>query len=273
MMILLWKFIFLGFIQGFMEAIPVSSSGHLLIVEHLINLQMTPDQLETLAVITNLGSLIAVIVLFFKDIVNLVHDFFAYFKTGKKEFQVNTKYCLLLVVATLPAGIMGLVVTKMGLFDFLESNIKFIGLMLLVTSLFLFIIKDFKGNKSKDQITFKDALIIGLFQVVALIPGISRSGSTIVGSMFRSLDRQTAFDFSFLLFIPISIATSLLGIKDLLSIDLSFTLLTYYFIAMVVAGVVTYFSMKLFRKMMVDGKLIYFVIYCLIVGSLVIFFL
>ena len=142
--------------------------------------------------------------------------------------------------------------------------------MLLVTSLFLFIIKDFKGYKDKEKITFLDALIIGLFQMVALIPGISRSGATIVGSMFRNLNRETAFDFSFLLFIPISIATSLLGIKDLIDLHLSNTMLLYYGIAMVVAGIVTYFSMKLFKKILVNGKLIYFVIYCLIVGITVV---
>ena len=269
-MSILISFVLLGIVQGFMEAIPVSSSGHLLIAEHLIDLNLTAEQLEALAVITNLGSLLAVIILFWKDIINLIHDFFLYFKTGNKKYQANTKYCFWLVLATIPAGITGLVVTKLGLFDFLESNVKFIGLMLLVTSLFLFIIKDFKGYKDKEKITFLDALIIGLFQMVALIPGISRSGATIVGSMFRNLNRETAFDFSFLLFIPISIATSLLGIKDLIDLHLSNTMLLYYGIAMVVAGIVTYFSMKLFKKILVNGKLIYFVIYCLIVGITVV---
>ncbi len=272
-MSILISFIVLGIVQGFMEAIPVSSSGHLLIAEHLIDLNLTAEQLEALAVITNLGSLIAITILFRKEIITLIHDFFTYFKTGNKKFQANTKYCFWIVVATIPAGITGLIVTKLGLFDFLESNVKFIGLMLLVTSLFLFIIKDFKGFKQKEDITFKDALIIGLFQVIALIPGISRSGATIVGSMFRSLDRQTAFDFSFILFIPISIATSILGIKDLLTLDLTTAMIGYYLLAMVVAGIFTYFSMKLFKKIMINGKLIYFVIYCLIVGTAVVLFL
>lgn len=273
MFIMLLKFIFLGFVQGFMEAIPVSSSGHLLIVEHIVDLGLNPNQLETLALITNLGSLIAVIVLFWKDIVNLIHDFFAYFKTGDKKYQANTKYCFWIVIATIPAGIMGLVVTKLGFFDFLESNIKFIGLMLLVTALFLFIIKDFKGYKKVENMKFKDALIIGLFQVVALIPGISRSGSTIVGSMFQGLDRETSFNFSFLLFIPISIATSLLGLKDLFTMNEAAIVYFYYFMAFLTSLIVTYFSMKLFKKIMVNGKLIYFVWYCLIVGLTVVLFL
>ena len=121
-MSILISFVLLGIVQGFMEAIPVSSSGHLLIAEHLIDLNLTAEQLEALAVITNLGSLLAVIILFWKDIINLIHDFFLYFKTGNKKYQANTKYCFWLVLATIPAGITGLVVTKLGLFDFLESN-------------------------------------------------------------------------------------------------------------------------------------------------------
>ena len=270
---ILIKFIFLGLIQGVIEAIPVSSSGHLLIFEKLVNLNLNANQLEILATITNLGSLIAVIILFRKDISNLIKSFFKYFKTGSKKYLIDTKYALYLIIATIPAGIMGLIVTKLGLFDFLNENVKFIGLMLLVTGLFLFIIKDFKGSKNKDKITFKDAIIVGLFQVIALIPGISRSGSTIVGSMFRKLDRETAFNFSFLLYIPISIATSILGIKDILEMNDSIIIYLGYFMAMVVAFIGTYFSLKIFKKIMVNGKLIYFVWYCLIVGTSVILFL
>ena len=270
---ILIKFIFLGLIQGVIEAIPVSSSGHLLIFEKLVNLNLNANQLEILATITNLGSLIAVIILFRKDISNLIKSFFKYFKTGSKKYLIDTKYALYLIIATIPAGIMGIIVTKLGLFDFLNENVKFIGLMLLVTGLFLFIIKDFKGSKNKDKITFKDAIIVGLFQVIALIPGISRSGSTIVGSMFRKLDRETAFNFSFLLYIPISIATSILGIKDILEMNDSIIIYLGYFMAMVVAFIGTYFSLKIFKKIMVNGKLIYFVWYCLIVGTSVILFL
>lgn len=267
------KFIFLGLVQGIVEAIPVSSSGHLLIFEKIINLGLNAEQLEVLATITNLGSLLAVIILFRKDIINLIKSFFGYFKNGNKKYLNDTKYCLYLVVATIPAGIMGLIVTKLGLFDFLNQNIKFIGLMLLVTGLFLFIIKDFKGSKNKDQITLKDAIIVGLFQVVALIPGISRSGSTIVGSMFRKLDRETAFNFSFLLYIPISIATSILGIKDLLEMNEAMITYICYLSAMIVSFIATYFSIKVFKKVMLNGKLVYFVWYCLIVGTSVILFL
>ena len=168
---------------------------------------------------------------------------------------------------------MGLVVAKFGLFDFLEKNIKFVGLTLLITALFLFLIKDFKGKKNGKEITFKDALVIGLFQVVALLPGISRSGSTIVGGMFRNLKRETAFDFSFMLYIPITLATMIIGIKDLLEANLDSVQLLFYFISVVIAFIFTYIATKWFRNLVKEGKLIYFVYYCLIVGTLVILFL
>ena len=168
---------------------------------------------------------------------------------------------------------MGLVVTKLELFDILEKNIKFVGFTLLITALFLFLIRNIKGKKSNNEITLKDAIIVGLFQVIALIPGISRSGATIVGAMTRNLKRETAFDFSFMLYIPISIATSILGIKDLLESSISTGTFLLYTIATIIAGIVTFYATKWFRNVVKNGKLIYFVIYCLIVGTLVILFL
>ena len=139
--------------------------------------------------------------------------------------------------------------------------------------MFLFLIRNIKGAKEKQDLTWKDAFIVGLFQVVALIPGISRSGSTIVGGMSRKFTRETAFNFSFLLYMPISIATILLGIKDLIEMNPNMETLLYYFVSMIAAMIVTYFSAQWFKDIMKKGKLIYFVIYCAIVGTLVILFL
>lgn len=269
-MIEIIQYIVLGIIQGFTEPIPVSSSGHVMILNNLLN---TNIDIGLLAVLTNFGSLIAIIVLYRDRIKTLFLDFFNYLKNDDPSSKENFRYCILLIVATIPAGIMGLVVTKLGLFDVLEKNIKFIGVTLLITAGFLFLIRNIKGKKDNKHITLKDAIIIGLFQVIALVPGISRSGSTIVGGMLRNLKRDTAFDFSFLLYIPISVATTMLGFKDLFSSNLSFIIIIYYLIATVIAGFVTYFATKWFRNVVKNGKLIYFVIYCLVVGLLVILFL
>ena len=269
-MLELLEYIILGIIQGFTEPIPVSSSGHVMILNSILN---TNIDIGLLAILTNFGSLIDII-LFYRDrIKTLFLDFVSYLKNGNASSKENFRYTILLIIATIPAGVMGLVVTKLGLFDFLEENIKFVGITLLITAFFLFLIRNIKGEKDNKKITLKDSIIIGLFQVVALVPGISRSGSTIVGGMLRNLKRETAFDCSFLLYIPISVATTILGFKDLFTSNLSFVTVMYYLIATVIAGIVTYFATKWFRNVVKEGKLIYFVIYCLIVGSLVIIFL
>lgn len=271
MLIDLIKYIFLGIVQGFTEPIPVSSSAHLLIFQKLIG-NINVDY-EILSIITNFGSLIAIVIIFWKDIEILFVGFFGYLAKKEKKYYDDYKYAWLVVVATIPAGIMGIIVTKLGLFDFLEENTKFIGITLLITSLFLFLIKDIKGKRNDNDITFKNAIVVGLFQVIALIPGISRSGSTIVGGMKENFTRDTAFKFSFILYIPISLATMVLGVKDLIELNPSFDLLLCYLSAFIASLVVTYFSARWFRDIIKKGKLIYFVIYCLVVGTLVLLFL
>lgn len=276
-MIKLIEYMFLGILQGITEPIPVSSSGHLLILQSIIekfNSSINID-FEILATITNFGSLIAIIIIYYKDIVSIIKSFFLYIfsKKNKKDNYDNYNYALKIIIATIPAGVGGLVATKFGLLDFLENNVKFVGVMLLVTALFLFLIKDFKGKKDKDDITFIDSIIIGISQMIAIIPGISRSGATIVGGMFRNLKRDAAFNFSFILYIPISIATSILGIKDLVSLSISSSMWILYIIATILAGIFTYIFTKWFAKIVKEGKLLYFSIYCVILGVVVLLFI
>lgn len=263
------KHLFLAIIQGFTEPIPISSSGHLVIFKSILNSGVLNDL--NFEIILNFGSLIAIVIFFFNDIITIIKDFFLFIKTKDKKYKKNFKYSLLIIVGTIPAGIIGFLFKDT--IEELLSGVKIVGIALLVTSLFLYLIKNIKGKKNDDEISFKDAIIIGCFQAVALLPGISRSGATIVGGMFRNLKRETAFKFSFMLYIPISIATMLLGVKDLMEASISSTLLMTYLICMIVSGVITYFTTKWFNNIMKNGKLIYFVVYCLIVGSLVIIFL
>lgn len=276
-MLTLLQYILLGIMQGLTEPIPVSSSGHVLILKKLLEKfnQSINIDFSILATITNLGSLVAICIFFRKDIIKLINSFFTYiFKKEKRTaLQNDFNYCWKLVLATIPAGILGLVATKLNLLDKLEENVKFIGLMLLITAVFLFLIKDFVGKKKQTDISFKDAIIIGLYQMIAIIPGISRSGATIVGGMFQGLKRETAFNFSFILYIPISVATSLLGISDLITLATTSSIWIYYVISAVIAGLFTFICTKWFAKIVKQGKLIYFSIYCVIVGLLVILFL
>ncbi|MBQ9011402.1 MAG: UDP pyrophosphate phosphatase [Bacilli bacterium] len=262
-------YIILGIIQGFTEPIPVSSSGHLVIFKNIFDVKALNDL--NFEIFANFGSFIAIVIIFRKEIYNLIKDFFLYIKTKNQEYKSGFRYCLLIVVGTIPAGIVGLLAN-----DFIEENlshVKYVGIALLVTALFLFLIRKLKGHKKDDEITFVDAIKIGLFQVVALLPGISRSGATLVGGMFSGLTRETAFKYSFMLYMPISLATMLLGIKDISETGIDSNLLISYIIGMFCACIVTYFATKWFKGIMLGGKLIYFVYYCLLAGFLVIVFL
>lgn len=266
-MIELLKYIFLGFIQGFTETIPVSSSGHLMIFKTIMDVNVDFD---VIAILTNFGSLLAIIVLFWDDIVKLVKNFFKYLKTKKENIKSDYNYCWMIVLGCIPAGLMGLVVSYFDVFDKIESNVKIVGISLIITSILLFAIRNFKGKKDDNKLGVKEALTVGCFQILGLFPGISRSGSTIVGGMTQGLKRDTAFKYSFMLYIPMSIAAMILEISDL-AIDPS--LILHYVCAIAVSFIVTLFVTKWFRKIVNNGKLIYFSIYCFVVGLLVILFL
>lgn len=267
--ITLLKFLFLGVIQGFTEPIPVSSSGHLIIFKHLLNDNVMNDL--NFEIFVNFGSFIAILFIFKDDIISLIKDFFSYIKTRNKKYVDNFKYCWFIVIATIPAGIAGILLKDK--IEMALTDVKIVGVALLITALFLFIIKDLQGKKDDKSINAKNAFVIGLYQVIALFPGISRSGATLVGGMQQGLKRETAFKFAFMLYIPISLATMILGVKDFISSSVDNIMLIYYLAGMIVSGIVTYFSTKWFRNLVRNGKLIYFVYYCIIAGLAVIIFL
>lgn len=261
-------YMILGLIQGFTEPIPVSSSGHLVIFNALLNVEELNDL--NFEIFVNFGSFIAICFFYRKEIIDIIKDFFMYIKTKDKKYEINYKYAWLIVIGTIPAGIVGILAK-----DIIESiaSVKIVGVSLLITAIMLFMIKDIKGEKEKKDMTFKDALVIGLFQVIALFPGISRSGSTLVGGMSRNLERETAFKYSFMLYLPISVATMLLGVLDVIENPISNTLILPYILGMITAGILTYFSIRWFKDIMQKGKLKYFVYYCLVMGIITILFI
>ena len=266
-MIDLLKYVFLGFIQGFTETIPVSSSGHLMIFKTLMDVKVDFD---TIAILTNFGSLLAIIFLFRNDIMDIISGFFKYIGSKDKRYKSEFKYAWMIVIGCIPAGLAGLVVSKLDLFDKIEDNVKIVGLSLMITAILLFLIRNFKGHKKDEDLTIKDALTVGCFQILGLFPGISRSGSTIVGGMFSDLKRDTAFKYSFMLYIPMSLAAMALEITK---INLDKSLILHYTLAVLVAAIVTFLVTKWFRKIVNEGKLIFFSVYCFIVGLLVVIFL
>ncbi|HIU40485.1 MAG TPA: UDP pyrophosphate phosphatase [Candidatus Aphodocola excrementigallinarum] len=263
------QYVFLGIVQGFTEPIPVSSSGHLMIIKELFNFDMLNDM--NFEIVVNFGSFIAIFFLYRKEIFKIITDFFNFIKTKEERYKENYKYAWLIVLATIPAGIFGLLFKDK--IEALSGNIKLIGIALLITCLALFLIKDEKGKKEKKDITVLDSIIVGFFQVIALFPGISRSGATIVGATSRNMKRETAVNYSFMLYLPISVATMILGVKDLAGASNLSTLALPYTLGMIASMIVTYFSAKWFINVMKKGKLGYFSLYCLIAGILVILFL
>lgn len=263
------EYIILGIIQGITEPLPISSSGHLLIFKKLFKINALKDL--NFEIIVNFGSLLAILFLYRKDIIKIIKDFFSYIKTKDEKYKTNYKYAWYIVIATIPAGILGLLLKDK--IELISNNIKYIGIALLITALALFIVRKIDGKKDKKDMTYKDAIKIGLFQSIALLPGISRSGSTIVGGLLSDLKKDTAVNFSFMLYIPISIATMVLGVSDLVKTPNISSYLLPYGLGMIASAIFTYYSLKLFINIVKQKKLIYFVIYCLIVGTLVLLFL
>ncbi len=260
----------LGAIQGFSEPIPISSSGHLVIFKSIFEKfgWVFPSTDITFEVLVNTGSLVAIMFYYRKDIIRLLTSFFTYMFNDQKRKQTlpDFRYCMLIIVATIPAAIGGVLFN-----DYIEtafSNVKLVGCTLLITSIFLMVIHvyGYKGKRKTKSLNLWDALRMGCFQLVALLPGISRSGSTITGGMLGGLEQQAARDFSFFMFMPVSFGAIILKLKDFVASPTLAILWLPYFIAFIVSGVVTYFALHLLFAFLNKRKMNVFSIYCFIMG-------
>lgn len=261
------KFLLLGLFQGLTEPIPISSSGHLLIAQYFLDVEIE-GSVSTFALLVNTASLIAVLIIYREDIQRLIVNGLRFFKVKDEETTRDFMFIVYLVVATIPAAIIG-VLFQDTIDDYL-STIVTVGVTLVITGFALWLIRDIHGKRKDGNLTMKDAIIIGLAQSVALIPGISRSGATIVAAMARGINQETALRFSFLLFIPISLGGAVLSISDILNDDNLATLAIPYIMAFIGSLIASYFSLKWFMNIMAKGQLKYFAIYCFIVGPLVV---
>ncbi|WP_079480644.1 undecaprenyl-diphosphate phosphatase [Halobacillus salinus] len=260
------KYLFLGIFQGFTEPIPISSSGHLVIVQDLLNINLEGLNFE---ILVNFGSLIAVLMIYWNDLVRLTKNGVGFIFTKDEEQKEDFDFILYLLIGTVPAGVLGVL-----LGDMIEelSTTQTVGITLIITGVALWIIRNIRGTKNDGQLTWKDAVIVGLAQAVALIPGISRSGATIVAAMLLGMRQETALRFSFLLYIPVSLGTMLLSIDELLNDNLAEKWVGYS-IAFLASILASYVSLKWFMNIMARGNLKYFAFYCFIVGGLVVLFL
>ncbi len=247
----------LGLIQGLTEFLPVSSSGHLVIFQNLLGLQ---EPGITLEVMLHLGTFFSVLWVFHKEFL----DLFSFRK------DINQRhFLLLLITGLLVTAVLGLIVSKYVAI-FFESTL-IVGIMLLATGGILKLLTVLPiGLKTANEMSYKDALWVGLLQVIAVIPGISRSGTTILAAVWRGLDRETAIRYSFMLSAPLIFGASLLEMRDMLNVGLDNTLLQNYFVGGVVAFLSGVIAIRLFIRILSGQKFYYFAYYCWGLGSLVI---
>lgn len=260
------KMIIIGLVQGFTEPIPVSSSGHVMIVSELLNLG---EQGFTFAILTNTASLVAILFVYRKDIIRLTVNSLGYLRTKDSSLKSDFHFVLYLIIATIPAGLLGVLLS-----DVIADSVSMviIGIALLVTGVAIWLVRNMNGTKGEGEISVTDSILVGLGQAVALMPGISRSGATIISAIATGIDRETALRFSFMLYIPVSLGGVVLGISDFLDETDKMSLVIPYSAAFIATLLMTYVALQWFIDIMKRGKLIYFAYYCFIVGTLLIIF-
>ena len=264
------KYIILGIIQGLTEPLPISSSGHLVLFKNLFNANMLND--VNFEIVVNFGSFLAILFIFRKDVLRLIQGFFGYIfdKKNRKKFAQDFKYCLLIIIGSIPVGIAGLLFKDK--IDSWSGNMTLLGCAFLITSLMLFLVRKANGKKKDYDITVKDAIIIGLLQMVALTPGISRSGTVLVGCLLCGISRESSLKYTFMLYFPVSVASMGLGVVDLFQDGNLSNLLLPYTLGMIAACIVTYFSYRWLSSLVKRGKLWKFSIYCFILAIFVLIY-
>jgi undecaprenyl-diphosphatase len=268
----LFQAIILGIIQGLTEFIPISSSGHLIIAEKLMGLDsaMSPQQITAFVAVMQLGTLAAVLVYFMGDILSIslgfVNGNLHIIKgMGDVSARKSARLGWMIIIASLPIAIVGLLAKKQIEGD-LTKNLILISTSMIVWAIFLWLAELLgRRRREMEHIGLRESLIVGIAQVFALIPGSSRSGTTITGALFAGLTRETAARFSFLLSIPAIGASGLLELNEALTI-LNDTSKTNLAVATVVSGIVGYASIAFLINYLRNHTTYIFIIYRLIVG-------
>ena len=254
--------IILGIIQGLTEFIPVSSTAHLLIGQRLLNLP-ADDAMFAFLVIVQLGTLISLFAFYWQDLLNLVKAFFA------KPFSTpENRLAWHIIIATIPALLAGYLLRDAieALFEtpLLQAGIRLLSAATLLSLAELLT----KKNRELSSMTWLDALVVGLFQILAVFPGASRSGSTISGGMFRGFDRPSAARFAFLMSAPVMLAAGGYETLDLLNMPNLSEFLPLLAVGFITAAIVGWFAIKWLINYLSEHSLYVFATYCAIVGSI-----
>jgi undecaprenyl-diphosphatase len=265
--------IILGIVQGLAEFLPISSSGHLALLQHFFGID--GGNVLTFTVLLHFGTLVAVFVCFWGDIWALIKEFFALLAdifTGKGvQLRKNDtrKLLFMIIIATIPAGVVGVLFDKW--IERVFTSIIVVGVCLIVTGTILFVAERISGEgKSIDRANFRNAFVVGLFQAVALLPGISRSGSTIVGGLFLGFTRELAVRFAFLISIPSVLGATVLEVPAAMKAGLAGDLLLPTVLGVIAAAVSGYFAIKAMIRLVTGKKLFVFSVYTWAVGAIVV---
>ena len=261
----------LGLVQGVAEFLPISSSGHLAIAQNLLHIEGAGSVPEFFDVLLHLGTLIAVFAAYWKDICEMVVEFFRGIgdlahRSTPSPVPPARRLILLIVVGTLPLfAVLPIRKAVQGLGD----NMVFVGAALIVTGFLLFLCDRVrKGRKTERSATWLDALLVGVGQAVATLPGVSRSGMTITAGCFVGYERRFAVRFSFLLSIPAVLGANILSIGDAVKAGVNGAEVPMYLVGVVTAAVVGYLCIRLLKYVADKGRFGAFAYYCWAVGIL-----
>lgn len=261
--------VLLGLVQGITEFLPISSSGHLAILQNLFNMSDLEGGHLFFDVLLHLGTLIAICFVYWNDIKAMVIETLSLFKpstAGTKKQLPAARLFIMIVIATLP---LFLILPVHDYIDSLSGSTLFVGIALVLTGCILFVSdKLLQGKKNAGNMRVRDALIIGLCQVVATLPGLSRSGTTITAGISTGLDRQFAVKFSLIMSIPAVLGATLLEFVDAVKTGIDISLIPAYLLGMVTAMVSGVLAIGLLRRISKSGRFSGFSYYCWVVGVL-----
>ncbi len=264
--------IVLGIIQGASEFLPISSSGHLVLAPYLFGWSIPSQEAFVFDVLLQVATLTAVIIYYWNDLLQIFSSFIQGLADRKPFRDFYSRLGWYLILATLPAGIAAILFQ-----DTLEkafSSPKTAAIFLIITGLLLFSAEKFGArHRGLDTASWIDAVWVGFFQVFALFPGISRSGSTITGGMLRGFDRKSSARFSFLMAVPVMLAAGVLASYDLLKSPELLAKIQIYTAGFFTAALVGYLAIRWFISYLSNKSLYLFAGYCGIVGLLFLVFL
>ena len=261
--------VLLGVIQGVTEFLPVSSSGHLAIAEHLLNISGASSCPPFFDVLLHLGTLLAVFAAYWEDIRDMILEFFCgvsdlVHRSTPSRVPPARRMILLIIVGTLP---LFAVLPVKDAIEALGDNMYFVAIALLATGCLLFASDHVRqGRKTERSATLLDVLLVGVGQALATCPGISRSGTTITAGCFVGFDRKFAVRYSFLMSIPAILGANILSLKDALEESILWAEVPIYLVGVAVSALVGYLCIRLIKLVADKGRFGFFAYYCWLAG-------